>query len=760
MSLFSDLCVPLLALPGAAGCSPDSLPHLRRLRGATPRTPDTERVNNDLFLPEGATRGAVVDLFDSVASERPILICVDDADFLDSSSRDLLASLPELAASLPILIIVAGCRLSQLPRKRDLTIRLGPLSRQHSKQLAEMICERIAYTPDRVALERCIEIAAGNPSHLDLLLRNTASGRDSAAAPPDLVALLTSRLESLRAASRHILQACVVFGTDCSPATICALTGLDGYELLLSLEGLVEEGLVTDSEAGISCRSSLIADRVRHSTTPVIRALLHRRAAIFLEHADTTQASQAAMWQIADHWQAAGSKANALQWRRKCWHQLLSIGQPLAAAESIAQHLKQSSSDLESALLLDDLTLALQHSSDVGGQLSALAQRAALSDRIGDPTAIRLRIAADVAEARLSNHDDMISLLHELQTLLGSTELDEVRRLRTARVLMATADGLFDEQLARKVYSAIPGQLQSLSSELLRDQVDAIYQTAFGDLDVALRIADKLESLACKLELSPTTISAQLTAALARHLADRRPASTDNLERLFDRCMAASIYDAAVRTSVRIGCISFDVGSLDVAAYWCKRAAHVIEQSGIRRPGGDYLSLQIDLALEHGDLATAQRAIDSAPQYFPVYSSPRAMREHLVYRVNIELSRAGGAASVTDIQRLLDWHHRVKHLGRHDDHMQVLWSALWRAGRCAEASDLLREYLLTSRRERRPCSPTFCSRTAADGIWAELSTTHLNLRHGSGARADSAFPRAAGARSETNTNTDSELLRT
>ena len=78
-----------------------------------------------------------------------------------------------------------------------------------------------------------------------------------------LIALLDSRLESLSPAAKHVLQACVAFEADCCPATIAALTGLDGYELLLILEGLVEDGVVIDSGAGISCRSSLLAERVR-----------------------------------------------------------------------------------------------------------------------------------------------------------------------------------------------------------------------------------------------------------------------------------------------------------------------------------------------------------------------------------------------------------------------------------------------------------------------------------------------------------------
>jgi hypothetical protein len=74
---------------------------------------------------------------------------------------------------------------------------------------------------------------------------------------------------------------------------------------------------------------------------------------------------------------------------------------------------------------------------------------------------------------------------------------------------------------------------------------------------------------------------------------------------------------------------------------------------------------------------------------------------------------------------LLDWHDIAKRFGRHDDHMEVLWSALSEAGRRAEASSTLSEYVLHSRRESRPCIYALRMRTAADPFWAEARADQL-----------------------------------
>src|SRR5206468_912935 len=136
-------------------------------------------------------------------------------------------------------------------------------------------------------------------------------------------------------------------------------------------------------------------------------------------------------------------------------------------------------------------------------------------------------------------------------------------------------------------------------------------------------------------------------------------------ERVFERCMAASMNDAAVRMSVKIGSIHFDLGALDTASSWCERATQLIARSGIERLGSDYLTLRIDLALERGDVQTAQELIDVAPQHFPAFSSPRTQREYQVYRVNVDQHHSDRTTSLSGIEQLLEWHSRAKHLGRH-----------------------------------------------------------------------------------------------
>jgi hypothetical protein len=189
------------------------------------------------------------------------------------------------------------------------------------------------------------------------------------------------------------------------------------------------------------------------------------------------------------------------------------------------------------------------------------------------------------------------------------------------------------------------------------------------------------------------------------------------------------MYEAAIRTSCRIGSIYCEDGEFDLARYWCERASVLIHQIGVQRLSCDYLTLQIDLALESGDLASAQRVVDSAMHVCPLYTAPRWSKEYLVYRLRVAQHDSDQPVPQGDLECLLEWHQRAKHLGRHDDNMEVIWTAFWRRGMRAEASSILRDYLCNSRRERRTVNFMLYSRTQEDPIWEELLGQGVGSRH-------------------------------
>jgi DNA-binding SARP family transcriptional activator len=721
MSLFSDLCRQLLQLPGGAGCSPDNLGYLARLTGTPDLFANRRAVEGEASVSEAYTRLAILDILDSVSSERPLLVCIDDAESLDSASRTQLAALPKLAPALPVYFVVTGTHSSSLEAFSGRPVQLGPLSDSHSRALAEKVSSSEGYSLTPQSLDWTISAAAGNPGHLELLLKHVSGLVDTPSAPPSLISLLAERLQALSPPARHALQACAIFGTECRPEHIAALTGLAGYELLVILESLVLHGVALDSETGLTCRSSLIADLVLRSITPAVKSLMHRRAAAYLEQvADHEPMSQAAAWRIAEHWHAAGIRARSLHWRQVCWQQLLSIGQPIAAAESIRAQLVSSTGLAERAGLLDVLAETLGQASDARGQLMVLAERTSLSTAVGDGVATRLALTADITEARYSLFDDTTQLLPDLRALLRAPDLNEERRLRVGKVLMVTADNMLSESLAREALSAVPQSPSSTHSLLLSLQIRVIYHAVFGDRETAIELADCLIAVASKLQLSQALVASYLIASLAIRIVDTRNVDSVLLEPLYHRSCSASMFGAAIRIAGRLGSMLHEDGDLKGARMWCERTAELLATSGTQRVPTDYLTLRVDLALADGNLELAREIIDCAPIQFPMHASPKWSNAYLAYRTRVERFETTAPLSTDRLQALLAWHHFAKHLGRHDDHMEVLWTALTRSDRGDEASALLWSYLTEFRRERGPCIFALRNGTSADPAWARI----------------------------------------
>jgi hypothetical protein len=279
------------------------------------------------------------------------------------------------------------------------------------------------------------------------------------------------------------------------------------------------------------------------------------------------------------------------------------------------------------------------------------------------------------------------------------------------------ADLLVDSRLAREALDAIPETPLSTSSTLIAHQVRAIYHAVFGDPASAAQYSERLQALATTHELSALSVSALLTAELARRMTAPTPMSLDVLTILYDRCTAASMYDAALKVSARIGSILMEQGSIDSAARWSACGDALVRQGELKRQVVDYVTLKLDFALLNGDQQLARELLEEIPVRCPIYTSPKWRMEYLAYRVRAYAHESRLRDADKLLEEMLAWHTRVRHLGRHDDFMLALWMLLRRHERDQEASRLLAEYLASYRRERVPCSYVLRTHTARDSAW-------------------------------------------
>jgi len=487
------------------------------------------------------------------------------------------------------------------------------------------------------------------------------------------------------------------------------------------LEELESTFLVLAGSTGLRCRSLLIQERIIAASATSVKQLLHARAARAVRRSFKSGAfSQAAAWQIADHWQSAGNPLRARLWQRRCWRHAIAIGQPSMASTSIRSALASAQSPKERAALLDELANATRGEANIDGLISVLRERASLSKQCEDSPAASAALAYELLEASLRNYDDDLDHLGELRSLVFSDDLDPMRRIRAARSLIRSAHNLLDPSLAAKAYDIVQRlHPPDRASQLMRGSAMMIYHSVFGDRGEALQQADALWELAKRSTLLWERLSAVLNVGLVRWNLDSRPLDLTLAIEGYELAAHADAPALALHLSSQISTFAFEAGHVEEARRWGRCALEWMGRHHYSRLPMDFLTNQTSLAMLAGDGESAHHWIDQMPVMSPKARSGLTRGAVFVFDVLYRQVCCADRISETELSQLLSSHQVARYYGRHDDHVEALWLALRRAGQPQKAHAILREYLTVSRRERRPPSYTLRMRTALDPFWAE-----------------------------------------
>ena len=125
-SAFVDLVPQLLSLPGALGCSPETMQYLRRL---TAHDPEEARNRADFEQSEVSysnARGAFMDVFNAISVETSAVIEIEDGQWLDPTIETIDRRAQQLDCSRRILFILTS-RTCVLAGERIRELILRPL---------------------------------------------------------------------------------------------------------------------------------------------------------------------------------------------------------------------------------------------------------------------------------------------------------------------------------------------------------------------------------------------------------------------------------------------------------------------------------------------------------------------------------------------------------------------------------------------------------------------------------------------------------
>ena len=264
--------------------------------------------------------------FELAAQRHPLVLVVEDLHWSSDSLLDLVESLLQPRADVPLLMLVLTRPelLDRRPtwgggRRNHVSIGLEPLDEGSLELLVNDLLEAPAPEIVRAVVAR----SDGNPFYAGEIVRSIVenAGRlDDPAAVAAAVAILPdtvqgtvlARLDLLDGAARRVLQVGAVLGRSFRPAGIAAVEPGLADAVAEALVGLVERDLIRPSGAdGYVFRHILIRE-VAYGTLPrAERANLHAAAGSWLETSAADRAEALAEL-IAYHFREAATLDGAL----------------------------------------------------------------------------------------------------------------------------------------------------------------------------------------------------------------------------------------------------------------------------------------------------------------------------------------------------------------------------------------------------------------------------------------------------------------
>ncbi len=396
----------------------------------------------------------------SVASDRPLVIVLDDLHWADEPTLLLLKFLArELSTS--GLLIVGTYRDVELGRHHPLARVLGELAAVEAAEriplrgldvdAVERYIGMTAGGPVPAGLARAVHAQTdGNPFFVGEVVRLLASegrlgdslGGDWAPAIPEGVReVVGRRLDRLSAPTNKALKVAAAIGREFDQEVLMRVADLAPEELGTAAREAMGERLVVElSQGRYSFAHALVRDTLHEEISPAWRAALHQRIAGTIE--ELRGDDPEVIGQLAHHYLQAGPGGDPLR----------AVGYAeRAGAQSMQSLAYEEAADLYSRALelveldpaaferrwRDELRLALGNAQTLAGRFSeareTLEAAAADAKRAGAPDVLVRATLGISAVAEVGRVDrPLIALLEEALAAIGPEETPERAALLSA----------------------------------------------------------------------------------------------------------------------------------------------------------------------------------------------------------------------------------------------------------------------------------------------------------------------------------------
>ncbi|RDH74082.1 LuxR family transcriptional regulator [Mycolicibacterium moriokaense] len=246
----------------------------------------------DLTTDQRAVGAGFLSVIELLAEKSPVLVAIDDLQWLDPSSRNVVAfAARRLSARVGVFGTVrtdpddTGTAASwlQLPQPDGVQrMRIQPLS---LGGMNAVITQRLGRSLSRPAIVRIQEVSGGNPFYAIELARAVDADvirSTDLPIPMTLTELVRARIGSLDESSRDALLAMACHAAP-TVGIVSRATGMDAEDLVARLEHVEGKGIVGIDGHRLNFAHPLLARGFYTDVTPARRRAMHRRLAAIVD---------------------------------------------------------------------------------------------------------------------------------------------------------------------------------------------------------------------------------------------------------------------------------------------------------------------------------------------------------------------------------------------------------------------------------------------------------------------------------------------
>jgi tetratricopeptide (TPR) repeat protein len=296
----ADLILALGSDPLVAGTDPGWLaeasrvsPGLRRIYPGVPEPPPAPAESVRIRVAD-----ALVAMLESVSDGRPVLLVFDDVHHMDPASRDVLFLLTRRLQRVQVMILgtmrAGDGTSSGWSRKPGASwwehwVTLAPLDDASVSRMVDLLAGDAGPVNDRVR-ERILQLAQGNPYHVELLLTDWRQRGDQSLvmfeengfsrsrqwSPPDTFrSAFLAQYHDVSETARHILHLLAVAARSMSAAEIAEILNSSVATVEAALLGPVERGLLRIESGRFEFKNDLHRTFLYYFIPPDIRTFHH-----------------------------------------------------------------------------------------------------------------------------------------------------------------------------------------------------------------------------------------------------------------------------------------------------------------------------------------------------------------------------------------------------------------------------------------------------------------------------------------------------